>query len=83
MKNEEIKIIFESPDSGKTTYARIAGTSDRTVVESEDKPEDIIDAIKENKLWGQIRRAAKKNEALRLALEHAKLIYYLGKDHGA
>ena len=83
MKNEERKIIFESPDGGKTTYARIAGTSDRTLVEVEDTTDDIINSIKESKLWGEIRRAAKTNEALRLALERVKLIYYLGKDHGA
>jgi hypothetical protein len=33
----------------------------------------------EDKLWGNIRRAALKNKALHEALERAKIIYYLSK----
>jgi hypothetical protein len=35
----------------------------------------------EDKLWGDIRRAAKTNEALQSALERVKITYYLTKDY--
>jgi hypothetical protein len=34
----------------------------------------------EDKLWGDIRRAARKNPALQKALEQCIIIYHLGKD---
>ena len=30
--------------------------------------------------WQQIVEASKKNEALRIQLEHVKILYYLGKE---
>jgi hypothetical protein len=33
----------------------------------------------EQKLWGQIHRAAKTNPAIQDALEQVKVIYYLSK----
>jgi hypothetical protein len=42
----------------------------------------LHDHIMEDKLWGEIRRASRTNEALHEALERAKMLYYLSKDHG-
>jgi hypothetical protein len=42
----------------------------------------LRDHIMEDKLWGDIRQAARTNPALHEALEHAKIIYYLSKDEG-
>ena len=36
--------------------------------------------IMEDKLWGEIRRAARTNPALHEALERAKIIYHLSKE---
>jgi len=38
--------------------------------------------IMDSKLWGEIRREARTNEALSNALKQCILIYNLSKDHG-
>jgi hypothetical protein len=48
-------------------------------------PTDIqtdLERIKADKLWGEIRRAAKTDPVLQKALDRAILIYQLSKDHG-
>lgn len=43
----------------------------------------LIDHIRDDKLWGAIRRAAKINPLLQESLDRAKIIYELSKkDHG-
>ena len=42
----------------------------------------LVLRIKEDKLWGNIRRAAITNIALQEAMERVKIIYYLSKDNG-
>jgi hypothetical protein len=37
--------------------------------------------IREDKLWGEIRRAAKTNKSLQTALDHAIMIYKLSKEY--
>jgi hypothetical protein len=79
--------------NGEEVYAREFGETDRKLIgykyEMEDKPDPrtddgrpLIEHIKENKLWGDIHRAAKTNSALQEALERVKIIYHLSKDHG-
>jgi len=76
------KIIYESPDGGETVYARYAGETERWMVGQSTKAKDRIDLIKEDKLWGEIRRAAKSNKVLQDALNRVKIIYELSKDDG-
>jgi hypothetical protein len=40
-----------------------------------------IDQIQEDKMWGEIRRAAKTNPSLQAALERVKVAYYLSKEY--
>ena len=79
--------------TGEEIYAREFGETDRKLVgykyEMEGTPDPrtedgrpLIEHIREDKLWGAIRREAKTNSALHAALEHAILIYHLSKDHG-
>jgi hypothetical protein len=42
----------------------------------------LIEHVKENQLWGEIRLAAKTNKTLRDALDRAIIIYQLSKDNG-
>jgi len=42
----------------------------------------LVSRIKEDKLWGNIRREAATNIALQEAMERVKIIYYLSKDNG-
>lgn len=72
---------------GDTVYARETGSdpSSRVAIgwDSDSSPvptRSKFDQIQEDKLWGNIRRAAKDNPALHEALERAILIYHLSKD---
>jgi hypothetical protein len=69
--------IFESPDGGKTVYAREVGSTARREVK---RDYDLHARIKEDELWGNIRRAAETNPTLQEALERVKITYYL-TDH--
>jgi hypothetical protein len=40
----------------------------------------LIDQLREDKMWGEIRRMAKTNPTLQEALERVKIIYHLSKD---
>jgi hypothetical protein len=41
----------------------------------------LFDHIREDKLWGEIRRAATTNRTIQEALERAKIDYYLSKEY--
>ena len=71
------------------TYAREFGADPSTRKEigwdydprtSDGRP--LIDHLMDDKLWGEIRRASRTNTVLHEALERAKIIYHLSKDHG-
>jgi hypothetical protein len=79
---------------GNTVYAREAGADPSTRVEigwdhdthEERRDHDIRvsmkkrhDSLMEDKLWGNIRRAAQTNPTLQDALERAIMIYHLTK----
>jgi hypothetical protein len=77
--------------NGEEIYAREVGKVDRKLIgyqyENNVDPRTndgrpLHEHIKEDKLWGEIRRAARTNSALQEALERAILIYHLSKDHG-
>jgi hypothetical protein len=77
--------------NGKEIYARETGQTDRVLIgyQYENKVDPrtpdgrpLYEHIREDKLWGDIRRAARTNEALQTALERAIIIYHMSKDHG-
>ena len=68
--------VYESPDGGKTIYEREMGSSERVMIREDTSK---IDQIREDKLWGSIRREAKTNVALADILEQAKMVYALIK----
>jgi hypothetical protein len=77
--------------NGEEIYAREVGKTDRTLIgyqyENKIDPRthdgrSLYEHLKEDKLWGEIRRAAWTNKALQDALDRAILIYHLSKDHG-
>jgi hypothetical protein len=79
--------------NGDEVYAREFGQTERKLIgykyEMEDKPDPrthdgrpLREHMLEDKLWGNIRRAAKTNSALQEALERAIIIYHLSKDNG-
>ena len=77
--------------NGEEIYAREAGKSDRKLIgyqyENKIDPRTndgrpLYEHLKEDRLWGEIRRAARTNEALQSVLDRAILIYHLSKNNG-
>ena len=77
--------------NGEEIYARESGKTDRTLIgyQYENKVDPrthdgrpLYEHMKEDQLWGDIRRAARTNTALQEAMERVILIYHLSKDHG-
>ena len=70
------------------TYAREVGSTERTVIGWDYKPDKPSDGremyleTKERILWKQIREAAKTNIALQNAIENVKIMYHLSKSNG-
>ena len=76
--------------NGEEVYAREFGETDRKLIgyryEMESKPDPrtddgrpLIEHLREDKLWGNIRREAKTNPTLQEALDRAIIIYELSK----
>lgn len=85
--NPNSTYIYES--SNGTVYRRESGSDpdSRVVVgytydkrTHDGRP--LHDHITEDKLWGEIRRAAATNPSLKEALERVKVLYYLSKENG-
>ncbi len=77
--------------NGEEIYAREVGKTERIMIGYQyenkidprtDDGRPLYEHIKEDKLWSEIRRAAKSNEALQIALDRAILIYHMSKNHG-
>jgi hypothetical protein len=78
----ETAYIYESPDKGGTIYRRTFGGTDRELHRVSDEVSEKLAEIREDKLWDEIRKAAKTNEALQSALERVIILYHLSKEHG-
>jgi len=65
-----------------TVFRREFGQTEREVVGYDHRTSDgrpLVDHMKEDKLWGEIRREAKTNPTLQDALDRAIMIYQLSK----
>jgi hypothetical protein len=72
---------------GAEIYARETGKTEKMLVGYDHTPDPrtsdgrpLREHILEDKMWGEIRRAAKTNPALQKALDRAIMIYRLSKD---
>lgn len=77
--------------NGEEIYAREVGKTERKLIgyQYENKVDPrtpdgrpLYEHLKEDKLWGEIRREARTNKILQDALERAILIYHLSKENG-
>ena len=77
--------------NGEEIYARETGQTERIMIgyQYENKVDPrthdgrpLYEHIKEDKLWGEIRREARTNKVLQDALERAILVYHLSKNNG-
>jgi hypothetical protein len=73
--------VFESPDGGKTVYARKSGEKDRYLHSIDPDTARQLAKLADDLMWTDIRQMAEHNEALQKALDNAILIYKLSKDH--
>lgn len=73
-------MIFESPDKGETVYGREPGSSERVLVSQSEKAKSLHEQMIEDKMWGDIRRLAKTNPALKDAIDKVITVYHLVKD---
>jgi hypothetical protein len=83
-----VTYIYER--NGEEIYARESGSTERKLIgyqyENKIDPRTpdgrpLHEHIMEDKLWGEIRRAAPTNPALQKALDRAIMIYRLSKDN--
>ena len=77
--------------NGEEIYAREAGKTERKMIgyqyENKIDPRThdgrpLYEHIKEDRLWGEIRREARTNKVLQDALERVILVYHLSKENG-
>jgi len=71
--------IHESPDGGKTIYAREVGSTERRLVGYSPDMIAELTAKREEGQWLAILRASKTNPALQEAVERAIILYELHK----
>ena len=69
--------IYESPDGGKTVYARKEGTNERTLVGQS------YDALQqsEQRIWNEIYKNRHMNSTLQAQVEQCIITYKLAKDY--
>lgn len=68
-------IIYESPDGGKTVFAREFGSTTKQLISN--TKENVVRF--NSQLWNDIHIEAKNNKPLQNALEQCKILYYLSK----
>ena len=71
------KYIYESPDGGHTVYRREMGKTNRTLYSVDKETQTKLDNVKEEKLWGSIRTAAKQDPVLQEMLDKIKTYHLL------
>ena len=75
---ENPKYVYESPDGGDTVYQRLPGTSARDLYR-----ENLanLDQIREDRMWGEIRRMAKTDPGMQELLQQVVVYYNLKREH--
>lgn len=81
VKNITEAVIYESTDGEQTIYMRNSGDfrPHQKVSQDSNKSRELVKTLEEDRLWGNIRRAAKTNPTLQRALDEAVMIYNLSK----
>jgi hypothetical protein len=83
--------IYIYERNGEEIYAREVGKTERKMIGYQYKNEidprthdgrPLYEHMKEDQLWGEIRRAARTNKALQSVLDRAIIVYHLSKDNG-
>ena len=67
---------------GKTERKMIGYQYENKIDPRTDDGRPLFEHLKEDRLWGEIRRAARTNKALQSVLDRAILVFHLSKDDG-
>lgn len=70
--------VIYTHDDGETIYVKESGDEELKVAD-QSRGLDLHAQLMEDKLWGNIRRAARTNPTLQRALDEAVMIYNLSK----
>jgi hypothetical protein len=73
--------IFESPDGGRTVYARSPGNNERTLHYQDPKLQQELAELESQKRWVNIFQARQDNPELDRLCEQVELLYELGRRH--
>jgi hypothetical protein len=71
--------IFESPDGGRTVYARQPGSDHRTLHSQDPELQRELKELEQEKRWVDIFGARKDNVELDRLCEQIEILYELGK----
>ena len=71
--------IYESPDGGRTVYARRPGSVQRTLHSQDPKLQMELAELEREKRWVDIFGARKTNSELDQLCEKVEILYELGK----
>jgi len=72
-----MSMIYESPNQGKTVYARPSGSLDKQLVSQVQSLIDQAALLEEDKLWGNIRRKSLSDPELAQMLSQVVVWYTL------
>jgi len=71
--------VFESPDGGRTVYARRPGESVRELYSREPALQKELDELEQSRRWVEILGARKNNPALDELCQQVEILYELGR----
>ena len=73
--------IFESPDGGRTVYARRPGSTQRTLHSQDPELQQELAELEQQKRWVDIFQARQDNPELDRLCEQVEILYELGRRH--
>ena len=73
--------IFESPDGGRTVYARQPGNAQRTLHSQDPELQQELAELEQQKRWVDIFQARQDNPELDRLCEQVEVLYELGRRH--
>jgi hypothetical protein len=71
--------VFESPDGGRTVYARRPGESNRELYSQDSALQQELKDLENSKRWVEILQARKDNPELNHLCEQVEILYELGR----
>jgi hypothetical protein len=71
--------IYESPDGGRTVYARKPGSDRRTLHRVDPELQQELEELEQQKRWVDIFQAREHNKELNRLCEQVEILYALSK----